>query len=196
VVGERLSTLARPANPLDDRPAIYREAGRQIRDDPWTGQGPGNFPVASARAVSQARTVGAYHAHNVLLTVASETGIPAAILLVALTLMLGRTVVRASRNLADPRDRALIAGVGSGLFVHVGHGLFDFNLRQAVVLFVTASLVGVVLVARRVLEEQGGGIDSVGYERPVFEPSGRWPSSAAAVRRIRLRPADMRSRRS
>lgn len=154
VVRERLETFANPAdNPYDNRPAIYREALREIRSDPWTGQGPGNFPEASARAASPSRTVGAIHAHNVMLTVASEVGLPGAGLLLGLTFALGVTVMRVVQRLADTRNAALIAGVGAGLVAQLGQGIVDFNLRNPVLLLLAASLVGMILVARRELTQ-------------------------------------------
>ncbi len=72
---EAFTTLS----PYDDRDAIWREAIREIKSDPWTGQGPGGFVVASARAGSEASTVSAFHAHNLLLNWAAESGLPAAV---------------------------------------------------------------------------------------------------------------------
>lgn len=150
VVRERISTFANPTNnPYDDRPSIYREALREIREDPLTGHGPGAFPLASARAGSVARTVGAIHAHNVLLTVAAEIGLPGAALLVALTIALAGTVLRTLRKLRDPHDLALVAGIAAALSTMLGQGIVDFNLRNPVLLLLAASLVGMVLVARR-----------------------------------------------
>jgi putative inorganic carbon (HCO3(-)) transporter len=152
VVRERLSTLSSPTNnPYDDRPSIWREAAREIRADPWTGQGPGNFPVASARSASLSATVGAVHAHDVLLTVAAEAGLPAALLVVCFTVGVGLTVRRVARLLPERADRALLAGIGCGLVANVGQGLVDFNLRNPVLFLLLWSLVGLVLVGRREL---------------------------------------------
>ena len=150
VVQERLGTFARPFdNPYDDRPTIWREAVREITADPWTGQGPGNFPDASARSTSVAATVGAIHAHNVLLTVAAETGIPNMLLLIGFTISIGLTLLRVVRRMEDPRDRALVAGIGCALFVQVGQGLVDFNFRNPDIFMLMWSLVGLLLVADR-----------------------------------------------
>jgi len=153
-VRRRLESLARPnSNPYDARPAIYREAIRQIRTDPATGVGPGNFPFASARAGSLARTVGAAHAHNLLLTSAAELGIPGALLVVALMIALALLARRLARNLGAMSDRALMAGVAAALFVHAGQGIVDFTLRNPVLSVLTWALVGFLLVGRR--EAQG-----------------------------------------
>jgi len=153
ILRERLGTVSALAGPTryryDERPAIWAEALREIRLDPWTGQGPGNFVIASATAASLASTVGAEHAHDVLLTVAAEAGLPAAAILVALTVSLGLTVLRIVRRTADAGDRALVAGIGCALVVQLGQGIVDFNFRNAVVSSLMWSLVGLVLVADR-----------------------------------------------
>jgi O-antigen ligase len=157
VVRERLATFADPTeNPYDHRLAIYREAWREIRADPWTGTGPGGFPIASARAGSLTGVLGADHAHSVLLTVAAEVGLVGAALVIGLTLAIGLVVVRAARQLPAARDRAVVAGVGCGLFAQVGQGLVDFNLRNPVISILMWSLLGMVLVARRKMEHLRG----------------------------------------
>lgn len=149
-VTQRLASITRPtSNPYDDRPAIYGEAIRQIREEPIFGMGPGSFPHESARATSLARTInGAVHAHNTLLTVGAETGLPNVLLVIGLTASIGMVVMRCSRRMDDPADRALIAGIGAALFVQVGQGIVDYNLRNPVLFILLAMLVGVVLVAR------------------------------------------------
>ncbi len=156
VVRERLTVFANPAeNPYDQRLSIYREATSEIRAHPWTGTGPGGFPILAARSGSLTGVWGADHAHNVLLTVAAEAGIPAAALLIGLTVAIGLVVVRAARQLPDVKDRAIVVGVGCGMFVQVGQGLVDFNLRNPVVSILMWSLLGMVLVARRELKRHG-----------------------------------------
>jgi len=154
-VAQRLASITRPtSNPYDDRPAIYSEAVRQIREEPILGNGPGSFPFESARATSLARTAhGAVHAHNVLLTVGAETGLPNVLLVVAFTMAIGLVVTRAARRLPDPGDRALVAGIGAALFVQVGQGIVDYNLRNPVLFILLAMLTGLVLVARRQMHE-------------------------------------------
>ena len=150
VVQARLSTLSNPLdNPYDDRPAIWAEAMREIREDPLTGQGPGSFLRASSRSRSLAQTVGALHAHNTLLTVAAETGLPNVFFLMGFTVSIGLVVIRSVRRLLRPRDRALVAGVGAALLALVGQGLVDFNLRNPLIFIVAWTLVGTLLVAER-----------------------------------------------
>jgi putative inorganic carbon (HCO3(-)) transporter len=154
VVRQRLgSFVALERNPYDDRPAIWAEAVREIRLDPWTGVGPGNFPIASTRSASVARNVGAQHAHDVLLTVSAEAGIPAALLLVGFTVALALLARRLVLELPSRRDRALVAGIAAGMAVQVGQGLVDFNLRNAVIFFLLWALLGLLLAAGRLHAE-------------------------------------------
>lgn len=150
VVRQRVSTLRLPTNTVyDSRPAIWREALREIADQPIIGQGPGQFPVVSAQPASDAATVYADHAHNVLLTVAAEAGIPAALLLVGFTLSMLGLLVRTVRSLRGSPDAALIAGLGSALVVVIGQGLVDFTLRNADIFALLAVMVGLLLAAAR-----------------------------------------------
>lgn len=150
VVKQRVSTLHLPAStPYDSRPAIWREALREIGTSPLLGQGPGQFPIVSRQAESSAATVYADHAHNVLLTTAAEVGIPAALAVVGFTLTMLVVVVRAVRRLAGTPDAAVVAGLGASLAVVVGQGIVDFTLRNADIFLLLSVLVGVTLAAAR-----------------------------------------------
>jgi len=150
VVRERIGTITKPfEDPYDQRPAIWAEAIREIKEDPWTGQGPASFPLASALSGSLSQTVGAEHAHDTLLTVAAETGLPNVLFLIGLTLAVGLTLFRSVRALRDTDDAPLVAGAGAALVALVGQGLVDFTLRNPLLLFLSWTLVGVVLVGGR-----------------------------------------------
>jgi putative inorganic carbon (hco3(-)) transporter len=150
VVRQRVSTLHLPAStPYDSRPAIWREALREIGTSPLLGEGPGQFPVVSRQAASSAATVYADHAHDVLLTTAAEVGIPAALALVGFTVTMLIVLVRAVRRLAGTHDAAVVAGIGSALAVVVGQGIVDFTLRNADIFLLLSVLVGLTLAAAR-----------------------------------------------
>lgn len=154
VVGDRLAALT-AENPYDSRPQIWKEARQQITDDPWTGQGPGSFPVVSAKASSVAATVEAAHAHNVLLNWAAEMGLPAAALLVGLAVALGVSAGRARRAASaagDRRRRAFIAALAAALLTTVGQGLFDYVWRNQVIWLAIVSVAGGLIAATRVTQ--------------------------------------------
>jgi O-antigen ligase len=148
VVRARISTLASPTdNPYDTRPAIWREARREIAEKPLTGHGPGQFEVVSKRTAGEGASASAYHAHNVLLTVGAEIGLLAVAFVVAFTLGLLRLVRSTLHRIPDDRDGALVAGLGGALAVIVGQGFVDFTLRNAVIFALLATLVGLLLAA-------------------------------------------------
>jgi len=154
VIRQRVSTLHLPAStPYDSRPAIWREAVREIGVSPLLGEGPGQFPIVSRQAASSAATVYADHAHDVLLTTAAEVGIPAALALVGFTLTMLVVVVRAVRRLAGTPEAAVVAGIGSSLAVVVGQGIVDFTLRNADIFLLLSVLVGLTLAAARAADD-------------------------------------------
>ena len=156
VIGERFSSIT-VLSPYDDRSEIWQEAAREIVADPLTGHGPGSFPVASARAASEASTVFAYHAHNILLTWAAENGLPAALLMVAFGIALAGTVRRTNRRFLSRRltpEQAVVGGVAAALVALVVQGVIDYTLRNSVIFFALWALIGVLLAADRVAEEQ------------------------------------------
>ncbi|MDQ1684898.1 MAG: hypothetical protein QOC82_1635 [Frankiaceae bacterium] len=154
VVKQRVSTLHLPAStPYDSRPAIWREALREIGTSPLLGEGPGQFPLVSRQAASSAATVYADHAHDVLLTTAAEVGIPAALALVGFTLTMLVVLVRAVRRLRGTPDAALVAGIGASLAVVVGQGVVDFTLRNADIFLLLSVLVGLTLAAARAADD-------------------------------------------
>lgn len=150
VVGERLKSIVGERNPYDDRPSIWAEARREIVDDPITGEGPGNFPVASERATSESRSTFATHAHNLLLTWAAEAGLPAAILIVAFAVHVGawvRRVGRRARHLGRPRDAQLIGGLAAAGAAVLGQGIVDYTMRNSVIHTAVFTVVGCLLAA-------------------------------------------------
>jgi O-antigen ligase len=147
VVSARVQALT-TGGPYDGRPQIWAEARREIVLDPWTGQGPGNFPVVSTRAGSEASTVYADHAHNLWLTWAAESGIPAALLISGFAVAIGINVRRSRRSLlrTGRRDEAaLIAGLAAAGITVLGQGLVDYPLRNEVLWFTFWTVIGALL---------------------------------------------------
>lgn len=151
VVGERARALT-VLSPYDGRYDIWAEAVREIKDDPLTGQGPGSFPVASVRAASEASSVTPRHAHNILLNWGAETGVPAAVIVVAFAVALGfatRTASRGAKARGDPGDRAIVLGLAAALLSVAGQGTVDYTLSNSVLHILVWGLIGCLLVAVR-----------------------------------------------
>lgn len=157
VVRERLGTVGSAIDsPYDDRPSIWAEAVREIGERPLLGFGPANFVFASEKSGSEARTIGAVHAHDVLLTVGAETGLPAVGFLVGMTIAVGLAIRRAVRGLRRAPEAALVAGVGAALFGEVGHGLIENTTGNPMLLALLWVLTGLVLVADRLADRRPG----------------------------------------
>lgn len=176
VVGLRLQALTSPS-PYDARPAIWGEALREIREDPLTGKGPGNFPVASIRATSAAREVFAFHAHNLALTWAAESGIPAVLLLIGFGVSLAVAVRRTRSMRRSEGDQAVVVGLTAALITTLGQGMVDFTWRNAVVFLSLAVLTGALIAASSALSGEGpeGQNMLVGRQRHLVERPRRVP---------------------
>lgn len=147
VVGARVRAF-NVLSPYDGRAAIWAEARREILEDPLTGQGPGSFPVASARSGSQSATVRAVHAHNLVLNWGAEVGLPAVAIIIGFAVTLGYQARRAAKEMVrrgSPEDRALIAGLQAALIAMLGQGLVDYPLRHAVIFLTVWFVIGALL---------------------------------------------------
>jgi len=144
IVGERLRSIAGEKNPYDDRPTLWREAIREISNDPLTGEGPGTFPVASTRSTSKSRTVFAHHAHNLLLNWGAENGLPAAAIAVGFGLV-AHSILRREGMRARPHDRAIVAGLAAALAALAAQGTVDYTYRNSVLMTLLFVLLGAVV---------------------------------------------------
>ena len=151
VITQRVGALTF-ASPYDARPAIWSEAWREIREKPWTGEGPGDFPVSSLRAGAATSSVYALHAHNIWLNLGAESGSPAVGIVIGLMIALafaGRRAARGALARGDPRSRAVVGGLCAALITVVGQGFVDYTLRNVVIFITLWGLIGLLLVARR-----------------------------------------------
>lgn len=184
VVEKRFNTITtgadRSAAFYDSRPQIWAEAFRELRLHPWFGVGPANFVLASAKRGSKSREVAPVHAHDVVLTVAVEAGLPAAFFLVGMTVAVGLAALRALRRLRGTANAAIVAGVAAALWGEAGHGIIDNTTLNPVILGSLWLFVGVVLAADR--------LSAAGDE----DNGGAQPDSRRASRRnsrVEARPA-------
>ena len=151
VVGQRAKAI-NTLSPYDHRNVIWQEAIREIKAKPLLGEGPGGFPVASTRVVSESATLSYAHAHSLYLNWASETGIPSLIIIFGFAIALGiagRTASRGAMARGDPADRALVIGISASLLSVLGQGAVDYVIPNPVVYVAMWTLIGALLVARR-----------------------------------------------
>ncbi len=141
-------------NPLDERPAAWAAAFRVVNERPIVGIGPLGFGLYSATqpGVSATETfpgtdrpAGLDHAHNTLLTIAAEAGVPAALTVFVFTAMTAWGVWANRRRSRDPRQIAVTAAVAASLTGLIFQGLFDFSLRNPVIATLLYILTGFAL---------------------------------------------------
>ncbi len=172
------------------RVEIWQRAIRIIRDFPHTGVGMGAFDTAvnvmypSSIVLADAWVT---HAHNELLQVAVDLGIPGLVGYVALLTTFALTAWRAYHALNDRWLRALIVGLVCGMLAHQVFGLTDAFLlgtKPGVVMWVFMGLIAALYVHRDSIagqlsgnegveaeEEGGNGLESAGGGG---EASGGW----------------------
>lgn len=178
VVGQRLGAITTTSH-YDGRTEIWDVAQEQIRADPLTGQGPGSFPVTSARASSGTVTVSADHAHNIWLTWAAEMGIPSVLLLTGLMAALAFAARRSSKSaIAAGDEEGLAFGtcLTAALITLAGQGLVDYTWRNQVLFVAIATLVGASFALAQSREKDWGsegasaGDEGKGVEEDIGLP--------------------------
>ncbi len=144
---ERLSPMTISG---DARLDLWRDTLMIVGDHPMTGNGVGNFPwrmvEAAAVAPMGANTYpGAEHAHNIVLQLAADFGIPAMLLAAAVLI---RWTGRAWQSSSDPARRW-----GFDLLALLGlHSLFEYPLWYADFLGLAALALGALTAAPRRFE--------------------------------------------
>lgn len=156
-------------NPLQLRMEIWQRAIYMIQDFPFTGIGMGTFgtvaqvlyPFFSTNAIIP-------HAHNMLLTVAVDLGIPGLVLYVALLSCFAFTAWKAYQG-GNRSLHVLIVGLACGMLAHQVFGLTDafmLGTKLGAVMWVFMGLVAALYVhqdqlARQLLEDSAG--DDAGW---------------------------------
>lgn len=96
-----------------ERVDLWRAGAEMVRDAPWFGVGPGNFPNAIA---FYERSASGLPAHNSIVGIAAETGVPGLMLYLALVLSVLSALVRAlgRGREPDPGRRAMLQWLLAG----------------------------------------------------------------------------------
>ena len=151
VVGQRLGTL-RDRNAVDEgRAQMWARTPAIVSDHPLLGVGQANYSsVAPSYGIRGPDGLEYVHAHNVPLTVAAESGLPALLALLTALALLGLTVRRALRDRASPR-RPLVLGLAAALSTLFVTGMGDYPLASnpivAMVLIQAGALVALARMA-------------------------------------------------
>jgi putative inorganic carbon (HCO3(-)) transporter len=191
--GAQLTQFLLRANPVSVqwRTEIWQQAIHMIRDFPHTGVGMGAFDTAVNTMYPFSiipAGVRVTHAHNELLQVTVDLGIPGLVGYVALLTTFAITAWRAYHALDDRWLRALIVGLACGMLAHQVFGLTDAFLlgtKPGVVMWVFMGLIAALYVHRDSMagelsgnegakvREEGNGLESISGNS---EASGGWLS--------------------
>src|SRR5580704_7234981 len=112
----------------ESRLSIWRGTGRLIGGHPLLGSGLGTFPVAFTAVQSTFLGKFVNHAHNDYLEIASDVGIPAAILLFGSIVLLLRRVVKTVSFMEGRFEKAVALGCLGSIVAILLHSVTDFNL--------------------------------------------------------------------
>lgn len=155
----------------EGRLETYRATLRMISDHPWLGTGQGTFAFAfPAYRSSNVSVWGVWDkAHNTLLEIAADMGVPIAALVVVVWIVIFAVLVRG----AAIRRRGLLAPVAALAVATLAvlHSLIDFSLQIPGYAIVALSLVGAGLAQsfREVPSQIGAG----GLDRQTVKQTGR-----------------------
>ncbi len=133
------------------RPAIFASALEVVKDNPLTGVGPGAFSFHADHSM-----VGGVlsQAHNLLLTIAAEMGIPAAIMYIIFLVALFRMGIRNLRAVAREPGYGFIAqGAYAGLFAIVAQTFFVHLFYHRNVGYALYALLGIIVAMNRMVRE-------------------------------------------
>jgi O-antigen ligase len=146
---DALHTRLRLEYGMSGRPLIWRNTLDLLREEPWLGVGPGNFshryvdhfgyfipndPNELNGQIWAIQTLGDealqnFHAHNIYLQLAGETGIAGAALYVFGLLAVMVHCEEAARSLASGSfERAMTLATAAGAAGLMGYGIFDSQL--------------------------------------------------------------------
>lgn len=139
---------------LASRLEVWQRGVMMVQDFPFTGIGIGTYNnVAHALYpffIAAPDEIVA-HAHNNLLEVAVDVGIPGLVAYVALLTGFVVCAVRAYRAATDAGVRALIAGLGFGMLAHQVFGLTDafiLGTKPGVLMWIYFALAAVAFIRR------------------------------------------------
>ncbi|MEX1907604.1 O-antigen ligase family protein [Janibacter sp. Y6] len=159
VVLSRIGSLGDPSrSPDDHRPQIWELALDAAAHRPVTGVGAGGLETWATRTDSALTLETPLHAHNLVLTVLSETGAVGALVLVALALVLLHGLWRAATSTTSWLVAAPLAGLAGAAV----HGLIDMPWRNPALTATAWLLAGAAAHVHRPLRPRA--------ERPTVTP--------------------------
>jgi O-antigen ligase len=147
-IAERFQSVGQEYSLGDhSRLSIWRDDLRLIHLHPWLGTGLGTFPIAFTTV--QTTFLGQFvnHAHNDYLEVASDLGIPAALVLFPSVLFLLARAVRSFLFAEENFERMVGLGCAGSIVALMLHAMADFNLYIPANALVFSTISGLAMSA-------------------------------------------------
>lgn len=149
----RLGSLGDPLAAGADRIVIWQASWEMLQDAPWYGIGVGIYGLVYPQYRYDGDASAGHFAHNDLLQVAIETGLPGFLLLVAMIFCLVFLIRRGLRQMPlGSAKRLELSGLAAGLMAVAFHSMFTFNFY----IYATLLVVAVVLARSYFLLPQAG----------------------------------------
>jgi O-antigen ligase len=145
----RFENVSQEYSSLDQsRLSIWRDALGLIQRHPLFGTGLGTFPVAFTSV--QTAFLGQFvnHAHNDYVELASDVGVPAALMLFASFVFVLARATQTFRFASGNFDRAVALGCVGSLVAILLHSLTDFNLYMPANALIFSVVLGLAISAR------------------------------------------------
>jgi O-antigen ligase/Tfp pilus assembly protein PilF len=150
------SIFETPRRGTSDRQVMYTIAIQTFEKHPLTGTGPFTFGLTLLENRSVPPEQPHSHAHDLILNVAAEMGIPGLIALFVTMLLIVRRWWQALRVTVDPAEWAHVAACGAAVAVLGVHGLVDMPMMVPAVMLLMLGILaaGIVLPDERVMDVQ------------------------------------------
>jgi O-antigen ligase len=154
LVSTRVATVEHFSSSAGDRIQIWGAAERIIANHPFIGIGEGNFPTVSSTRYGlldvEVEPPTVYeHAHDVVLTVAAETGILGAALFLWFIIEAAATGAQALRRLRGRPEFGIALGLTASLFGEAVVSTVDYPIGNDVVMATTLLMVGLLIAVAR-----------------------------------------------
>jgi O-antigen ligase len=132
------------------RLSIWQDARILVRQHPFIGTGLGTFPIAYTAV--QTTFLGQFvnHAHNDYLELASDLGLPAALLLFASFFWILARAVRGFFHARGNFERSVALGCAGSLVAILLHSMTDFNLYIPANAILFSTILGMAMAVPRV----------------------------------------------
>jgi O-antigen ligase len=127
---------------------MWRDALPLLKEHPWLGTGFGTFPIAYTGG--QTAFLGQFvnHAHNDYLEIASDLGIPAALILFGSILFILAGAIRSFLSGERDFDRIVALGCVGSIVAILLHSFADFNLYIPANALLFSAILGLAVSVR------------------------------------------------